>query len=73
MTLNKSTRFAIKTFYIIVLSMYFISLMIVSCCAELFADYTTAFFWFNEVMNAANRVLFIGVAVCFAIQWLEGK
>ena len=59
-----------KIYYIIVVLMYFCALMLISCCVEYFADFTTALYWFSEVMNAANRVLFIGVMTCVSVQLL---
>ena len=66
--LKRETRIAVRVFYIITVILYFIALMIISCCVEMFADFTTAFYWFSEIMNAANRVVFIGVLVCFAFE-----
>ena len=66
--LKKETKIAVKIFYILTITMYFIALMTISCCVELFADTSTAFYWFSEIMNAANRVLFIGVVVSIAIE-----
>ena len=69
--LKKETKIAIRIFYILTITMYFIALMTISCCAELFADSSTAFYWFSEIMNAANRVLFIGVVVCIVIEMIK--
>lgn len=66
--LKKETRSFIKVFYIIVVSMYFIALMTVSCCAGLFPDGATLFYWFSEIMNCANRILFMGIIVCFCAE-----
>ena len=65
---KKETAIIIKIFYIAVIFMYLVSLLIVVCCYEMFADYSTAFFWFSEIMNAANRVAFIGIFVCVAVE-----
>ena len=66
--IKSSTVKLIKLYYILVVVMYFCALMIVSCCAEFFADYSTALYWFGELMNAANRVLFIGVLTCVSVE-----
>ncbi len=66
--LKKETKYFIKAFYIIVVTMYFIALMTVSCCAGLFPDSATLFYWFSEIMNSANRILFMGILVCFCTE-----
>ena len=63
--LKKETICFIKAFYIIVVTMYFLALMTISCCAALFPDGSTCFFWFSEIMNSANRILFMGIIICF--------
>ena len=68
--LKKETVCFIRVFYIIVVSMYFIALMTVSCCAGLFPDSTTGFYWFSEIMNSANRILFMGIIICFSVEKL---
>lgn len=67
--LKKETRYFMKAFYIIVVALYFVALMIVSCCADIFPDTTTGFYWFSEVMNCANKILFIGIFMSFACEW----
>ena len=68
--LKKETICFIRAFYIIVLSMYFVALMTVSCCEGLFPDRTTSFYWFSEIMNSANRILFMGIIICFSVEKL---
>lgn len=68
LTLKKETGYFIKVFYIIVVTMYFIALMTVSCCAELFPDASTGFYWFSEIMNCANKILFIGILMTFVCE-----
>ena len=69
--LIKETRVFGKFVYIIVMSMYFAALMILSCCAEVFPDRNTAFVWFSEIMNAANKALFIGIFFCLIYELLD--
>ena len=66
--LKKETVYLIKAFYIIVCFMYFVALMTLSCCAELFPDSATRFFWFCEIMNCSNRILLVGIIVCFCAE-----
>ena len=66
--LKRETVYFIKAFYIIVLLMYFCALMSVSVCSELFPDKSTGFYWFSEIMNSANRVMFIGILVSFCCE-----
>ena len=68
--LKKETRYFISAFYIIVVSMYFVALMTVSCCEGLFPDRTTGLYWFSEIMNSANRILFMGIVICFSVEKL---
>ena len=66
--LKKETRYFIRAFYIIVVTMYFVALLTVSCCAGMFPDGSTLFFWFSEIMNCANRILFMGIVICFLVE-----
>ena len=63
-TLKRETKGLIKVFYIIVVAMYFFAILTISCCRDIFADGHTAFFWFGEIMTAANKTLFIGILSC---------
>ena len=71
LSLKKETEIFGKIVYIIVVIMYFSALMTISCCVKVFPDSNTAFFWFDELMNSANKILFIGISFCAIYEFLD--